>query len=384
MAVGGSRRVNWPFLTTLRWISCGAAILLWMGCLGMVPPVVVSDSGIMEGKTVRVYTLTNRNGLVAKLTNYGAILMELHVPDRNGRSADVVLGFDRPDIYAAGNPYFGATAGRCANRIARARFTLDGKEHQLTANDGVHHLHGGKRGFDKQLWEGRAGESSEGSFVEFSRTSPDGEEGYPGELKVVVTYLLTDKDELHVEMCAGSDRPTLCNLAHHTYWNLGGHGSGDVLNHELQLDCSRYTPADETLIPTGVLAPVAGTPLDFTRPKKVGRDYVKAGLPTAGYDHNFVVDSADGSVRRIARLRDPDSGRVMELYSGEPGVQLYTGNFLDGSMKGKHGVFYPRHAGLCLETQKFPDAIHHPEWPQPVLRPGRPYRHLMIHRFLRE
>jgi aldose 1-epimerase len=358
------------------------ALALLSGCVA--GSVVVSPGGVMEGNEVKVFTLTNRHGLIARLTEYGALLMELHVPDLYGRLDDVVLGFDTPERYAKGNPFFGCTAGRVANRIAGSRFTLDGKEHVLPANDGPHQLHGGPQGFDKKLWKGEGGTGPDGPFVRFSRLSPDGEEGYPGNLDVSVTYRLTNDDELRIEMTATTDRPTLVNLAHHTYWNLGGHDSGDVLAHELALAASRYTPADAALIPTGVIAPVAGTPFDFTRPKRVGKDIVRTGLSGPGYDHNFAVDAADGALRRVALLRDPRSGRTMELLSGEPGVQLYTGNFLDGTLKGKKGALYPRHAGLCLETQKFPDAVHHPAWVQPVLRPGEIYRHVMVHRFRTE
>jgi aldose 1-epimerase len=361
-----------------------AAVLLIGSACGGGSFAESGDAGVMEGRKVQVFTLANRNGLKARLTNYGAVLMELQVPDRKGRLADVVLGFDGPQGYAAGNPYFGCIAGRCANRIARGRFTLDGRDHQLSINNGPHHLHGGTSGFDKKLWEGEAGEGPDGPCVRFSLTSPDGDEGYPGTLHVRVVYVLTQGNELRIEMEAETDRPTLCNLVHHSYWNLAGHASGDVLSHELELACRRTTEVDDALIPTGRVVDVRGGPLDFTSPKPVGRDHVKAGLPLPGYDHNFVVDGADGTLRRVARLKEPRSGRVLELYSGEPGLQLYTGNFLDGSVKGKGGTWYARHAGLCLETQKFPDAIRHPEWAQPVLRPGRVYRHVMVHRFLTE
>jgi aldose 1-epimerase len=348
-----------------------------MGQDSLVP--VVSRATLPP--TVRTFDLVNRRGSSVRLTDYGAIVMSLRVPDRDGRLDDVVLGFDRPETYAAGNPYFGCIAGRCANRVAGARFSLDGREHRLDANDGPHHLHGGRAGFDKKTWGALPGESPGGPFVRFTLISPDGDQGYPGELRAEVAYTLTHEDELRIEMSATSDRSTLCNLAHHGYWNLGGHASGDVLGHELRLACSRTTPVDATLIPTGELAPVAGTPFDFRAFKPLGRDIARAGLPGPGYDHNFAVDGADGSLRLVAVLRDPRSGRVMELHSGEPGVQLYTGNFLDGTMPGKRGVRYPRHAGVCLETQKFPDAAHRPDWIQPILRPGERYRHVMVHRF---
>ena len=353
----------------------------WALCLGLAScasgvEVSVVESGMQEGKAMRLYTLRNANGMVAKLTNYGTILTELHVPDRSGKTADVVLGFEKPEDYLKGHPFFGATAGRVANRIGGARFTLDGKEYALAKNNGPHTLHGGAKGFDKYVWDAETGDG----WVRFSRTSPDGEEGFPGTVKATVTYTLTSANELKVEMTATTDKPTLVNLAHHTYWNLAGHGSGNVLGQELQLFCDRYTPGDATLVPKGTIEPVAGTPYDFTKAKKIGQDLAKTGGDPVGYDTNFVVNGKAGELRPVARAVDPASGRVMELLATEPGVQFYTGNFLDGSVKGK-GATYAKHAGFCLETQKYPDAVHHPEWPSPILRPGETYRHVMIHRF---
>ncbi len=328
----------------------------------------------MSDPAIRAFTLSNGRGLVLRAINFGAIVTELHVPDRAGRPADVALGMKDVDAYLAGHPYFGCIAGRCANRIAEGRFAIDGRSHQLARNNGPHHLHGGVRGFDRRVWEV---DGADAGSVRFSLASPDGEEGYPGNVKAQVVYALTAQDEFRVEMTATTDAPTLLNLAQHTYWNLAGHASGSILDHVLTLDADRYTPVDATLITTGALAEVAGTPFDFRRPKRIGEDL---GRVPGGYDHNYVVRGGDG-LRRAARLEDPASGRCMELFATEPGIQFYTGNFLDGTARGKTGAVYGRHAGLCLETQKFPDAANKPGWPSPLLRPGETYRHVMVHRF---
>jgi aldose 1-epimerase len=339
------------------------------------------EGGMQDESKVQTFTLRNAGGLTAKLTNYGALLMEMHVPGRDGKSADVTLGFDSVDEYLKPHPFFGATAGRVANRIGNASFTLDGKEYPLAKNNGPHTLHGGKRGFDKYAWRATQGDGPDGAWVAFTRTSPDGEEGFPGTLTATVKYRLTPKNELVIEMTATTDKPTLVNLANHSYWNLAGHGSGTVLGQELQLFCDRYTPGDATLVPKGTIEPVDGTPYDFRSPKPIGRDLQKTGGNPVGYDTNFVVNGKPGELRPAAKATDPGSGRVMEVLTTEPGVQFYTGNFLDGTVKGKGGAVYVKHAGFCLETQKYPDAIHHPDWPQPVLRPGETYRHVVVHRF---
>ncbi|HEX7901003.1 MAG TPA: aldose epimerase family protein [Planctomycetota bacterium] len=316
--------------------------------------------GEVEGVPVRLFTLAS-GGLTLRAMSYGAIVTELRLPD----GTDVALGL--PDLagYVAGHPYFGCVAGRCANRIAAGRFSIDGRGHQVSLNNGPHHLHGGVRGFDRRVWDAEA----DGTRVRFTRVSPDGEEGYPGAVRAAVEYALTPAGEFRVEMTATTDAPTLVNLAHHTYWNLAGRGT--ILDHVLTIDADAYTPVDAGLIPTGEIAPVAGTPFDFRRPKRVGDDLAKV---PGGYDHNFAF-------RGVARLEDPASGRALELRSSEPGIQFYSGNFLDGTSKGKAGATYPKHAGLCLETQKFPDAVNRPGWISPVLRPGETYRHVMVHRF---
>jgi len=347
----------------------------------------MSDSwGTIDGARVRLYELENTHGLRAVLTDYGATLVQLHVPDRHGRQADIVLGFDSVADYVDRSPYFGCTAGRCANRIAGGRFTLDGVPASLATNNGPNHLHGGERGFDKQIWAATSAITPLGPSVTFTLVSPDGDEGYPGRLEVSVTYTLTHEDELLVDMEATSDAPTVVNLAHHTYWNLAGHDAGTVRGQALQLSAQRYTPVDATLIPTGELALVAGTPFDFRTRKAIGADLDElppAGDDPGGYDVNFVVDGAAGTMRPVARVEDPSSGRVLEIRSDQAGVQFYSGNWLDG-IAGKDGARYDRQDGFCLETQAFPDAVNHQGeagWPSVILRPGETYRHRMVHAF---
>ena len=340
----------------------------------------VAPFGTIEGMPVDLYTLTNANGLVAKITNYGAIVTELHVPGRDGRLADVVLGFERLDGYLKGHPYFGAIVGRVANRIRNAEFTLEGRRYPLAANDGPHHLHGGRRGWDKVLWNARAFDTAEGPALELTYVSNDGEEGYPGTVTARTVYTLTNDNELRVEMEATTDAATLVNPAHHSYWNLRGHDSGTILDHELTLYADRYTPG-APMVPDGRIEPVEGTPFDFTTAKPIGRDLQQAGGTPIGFDHNFVVSGEPERLRPVARVEDPASGRVMILHADRPGVQFYTGNFLDGSTSGK-GATYVQYAGFCLETQAFPNAINIPAWQdQVILRPGQTYRHTMVHAF---
>lgn len=332
-----------------------------------------------DGREVKSFTLSNGNGMRAVLIEYGATLVSLEVPDRAGIPGDIVLGFKTLDEYREKSPYFGAICGRVANRIANGKFTLDGKEYTLAANNAPHHLHGGTVGFDKVVWNGVMKACGAGQSVVFTYLSPDGEEGYPGNLLSTVTYTLTDDNELAVEYSAVADAPTPVNLTHHSYFNLAGEGSGNILGHELWVNASRYTPGDETLIPTGELATVTGTPLDFTTPMKIGARIKKV---EGGYDHNFVLDRFDDeSLSLAARVYEPETGRVMEIVTTEPGLQFYSGNFLDGSFAGKAGKEYKQHAAFCLETQHFPDSINKPDWPSIVLRPGDTYRHKIIHRF---
>lgn len=323
-----------------------------------------------EGEAVQRYTFRTGRGLVAKVTTYGAILTELQVPDGSGQATNVVLGFDTLERYLQGHPAFGATIGRFANRIARARFTLDGQEYRLAANSGAHHIHGGRRGFDKVVWNARVVTASgREAAVAFSYRSPDGEEGYPGNLDVTVTYVVTADHELRIEYRASTDKPTAVNLTNHSYFNLAG--TGDVLGHELLIPAEQYTPADADLIPTGAIAPVRGTPLDFTTPTAIGARIAQLKPRPNGYDHNYVLPGGGGTLIRAARVTEPKSGRMLEVWTTEPGMQLYTANWLDGATVGVGGVRYVQHGGFCLETQHYPDSINQPQFPSPVLRPGQ-------------
>ena len=332
-----------------------------------------------EGTEIELYILTNKKGLVAKVTTYGAILTELRVPDREGRLGDIVLGFDNLDQYVKGHPFFGATTGRVANRIARGKFTLDGAEHTLAVNNGPNHLHGGIKGFDKRVWKAEAIESWRGPSVILTYTSADGEEGYPGNLRVTVTYTLTDENELRIDYTATTDKATPVNLTNHSYFNLAG--SGDILAHELTLNADRYTPTDDTLIPTGEIAGVKGTPVDFTKPTPIGARFNQLKSKPVGYDHNFVINNGGKKLTLAARVHEPKSGRVMEVFTTEPGVQLYTANHLDGSLKGVGGVVYAQYNAFCLETQHFPDSVNHPNFPSVILRPRQTYSTTTVHKF---
>ncbi len=329
-----------------------------------------------DGAPVDLFTLRNANGLAAKVTNYGAIITELHVPDRNGKSADVVLGFDKLEPYLEKHPYFGATVGRFANRIAGGMFQLDGKTYRLAVNNGPNHLHGGLKGFDKVVWKA---EPQSGAAVKFTYTSPDGEEGYPGKLEVSVLMTLTDANELRIDYTAKCDKPTPLNLTNHSYFNL--FGQGEILGHELMLAADYYTPVDSSLIPTGEIKPVKGGPMDFTTPHTLGARIAEVGNEESGYDHNFVLNGGGKSLALAARVYEPRTGRVMEVHTTKPGVQLYTANYLDGSLTGKNGVVYGRQTAFCLETQHFPDSVNHPSFPSTILRPGEVYAQTTVHRF---
>jgi aldose 1-epimerase len=340
------------------------------------------DFGKMsDGTATDLYVLTNASGMKAKVMTYGAILTELHVPDREGKFDDVVLGFDNLAGYLKGHPHFGSTVGRVANRIAQAKFTLEGKEYRLAVNNGPNSLHGGLKGFDKKVWKAEAVETGDGVAVKFSYLSPDGEEGYPGNLSTMVTYTLTNQNELKIAYLATTDKPTPVNLTNHSYFNLAGPQAGDILGHELMLAADSYTPADATLIPTGEIKPVRGTPLDFTRPLAIGARLAEVGGKPVGYDHNYVINGGGKSLTLAARATEPRTGRLMEMHTTEPGVQLYTGNFLDGKLKGKGGVVYRKHQGFCLEAQHFPDSVHHPEFPSIILKPGKKYMQTTVYKF---
>ncbi len=328
------------------------------------------------GSKAHLYTLENANGMRVSITNYGGIITELHVPDRQGTLADVVLGFDNLDQYLGEHPYFGATIGRVANRIAQGRFALDGKSYQLAINNGPNHLHGGLRGFDKVLWKATP---IKNSGVKLSYSSPDGEEGYPGRLTVTVTMTLTSANELRLDYSARTNKPTPLNLTNHTYFNLAGRG--DILGHELTLDAHYYTPVDETLIPTGEILKVDRTPFDFIQPRTIGSRLRELKGKPRGYDHNFVLDNGGQFLARAARVSEPVSGRVMETWTTEPGMQLYTGNFLDGSLTGKNGMTYRQCGAVCFETQHFPDSVNQPQFPTTVLRPGRIWESATLYKF---
>lgn len=334
-----------------------------------------------------LFTLKNENGMEIAITNYGGIVVSVMAPDRNGEFADVVLGFDSLSGYLGEHPYFGAIIGRHGNRIAEGRFTLEGETYQLVTNNGPNHLHGGTYGFDKVLWQGSemSTDSTVGVLLEYQ--SADMEEGYPGNLDVRVTYTLNNKNELRIQYEATTDAPTICNLTNHSYFNLAGAGNGTILDHLLMINADRYTPVDSTLIPTGELAPVEGTPFDFREPTPIGAR-INADHPQiengGGYDHNFVLNRSGEGLQLAARATEPNSGRVLEVFTTEPGLQFYSGNFLDGSVIGKGGTPYEYRYGFCLETQHYPDAPNQPGFPSTVLRPGEQYDTETIYRFTTE
>ena len=338
-----------------------------------------------DGTAVDIYTLKNAKGVEARITNYGGIVVSLKAPDRNGNFADVVLGYDTLADYVKKNPYFGCLVGRYGNRIAKGKFTLDGKEYTLATNNGANHLHGGVKGFDKVVWAAKPLATKDGPALELRYVSKDGEEGYPGNLSVTAVYTLTEDNALRVDFTAKTDKPTICNLTHHSYFNLLDAGKSTILGHEVMIDADRFTPVDATLIPTGRLRPVKGTPLDFTKPAKIGArinsddEQIKLG---GGYDHNFVLNQkTPGELTLAARVTEPTTGRVLEVYTTEPGLQFYTGNFLDGTITGKGGWVYQHRNAFCMEPQHFPDSPNQPNFPSVVLKPGQTYRNTIIYRF---
>ena len=337
-----------------------------------------------DGTQVNIYVMTNANGMQVSLLDYGGTVKEIRVPDRNGEFANVSLGFSKINDYVEKSPYFGCITGRYANRIAGGKFSLDGEEYQLATNNGPNHLHGGVKGFDKHVWKTKI--SDIGTAVVFSRKSPDGEEGYPGNLDCKVTYTLTNDNELKVDYVASTDKATVINLTNHTYFNLAGEGNGDILGHELMLPGSRFVATDSTNIPNAI-SKVAGTPFDFRKPTAIGAriDQNETQLNFGkGYDHTWLVPQKEDGLSLAARLRDPSSGRVLEILTDQPGIQIYTGNYLDGTITGHGGKPYPYRSGMCLETQVFPDSPNHQGekgWRSCVLRPGQKYTHSTIHRF---
>ncbi len=338
----------------------------------------VSDFGTTpDGQKVSLYTLTNAAGNVVQLTNYGAIVTKVEVPDRQGKRANVMLSFPNLEGYLERHPYFGASVGRYANRIAGGKFQIDGKTYTLVTNNGPNHLHGGTVGFDKKVWSAETSKSDKALSVVFRMTSPDGEEGYPGKLDVTAEYSWSNENELAFTFTATTDKTTVVNLTNHGYWNLAGAGNGNVLNTQLQLFCDRYLSVDDTLIPTGQLTSVEGTPLDFRQAHKLG-ERIDMLPQTKGYDHCFVVNGAAGTMRPAARAVDPDSGRVMEVFTTQPGMQLYTGNHLGG---GASNGGFKQHEGFCLETQHYPDSPNKPDFPTTMLKPGQKYSESTMHKF---
>ncbi len=364
------------------------AVLLLMSCVAVAAAQSVTKESYGKtstGENVDLYTLRNTKGVEAKITNYGGILVSLKVADRNGKFDDVVLGFNDLDSYLTKNdPYMGALIGRYGNRIAKGRFTLNGVEYKLAVNNGENHLHGGIKGFDKVVWTGREMKTPAGPAVVLTYLSKDGEEGYPGNLNVRVVYTLTNNNEIKIDYSATTDKDTVTNLTHHSYFNLAGEGNGDILNHVVTINANRFVPTDAGSIPTGELKNVAGTPFDFLKATAIGArinqddEQLKFGN---GYDHTWVINGRPGTMRLAAEAYEATSGRVMQVWTTEPGVQFYTGNFLNGTLTGKSGKVYARRNGFCFETQHYPDSPNHPSFPTTTLKKGQTYKSTTIYRF---
>jgi len=334
-----------------------------------------------QGVAALAFVLSNGQGASVEITNYGATITRLLVPDKAGRVGDVVLGFDNLSGYEKHTAYFGCVAGRVANRIARGTFVVDGRKYSVPVNNGPNSLHGGLRAYDKRIWKADASNTPVGPAVRLTLVDPDGSEGYPGTVNVTVTYTLTGDNDVRIEYHATTDKPTPINLTNHSYFNLKDGGSSGIGGHVMKLYATQYTPVDPTLIPTGRIDPVRGTPLDFTSGKPIGRDLQATGGDPYGYDHNLVLDSQDASLAKAADVYEPDRGRHMQVWTTEPGVQLYTANYLDGSFVGKTNIAYQRHSAFCLETQHYPDSINHPNFPSTLLRPGQAFRSTTEYRF---
>ncbi|MFA6598022.1 MAG: aldose epimerase family protein [Ignavibacteriaceae bacterium] len=342
---------------------------------------------LSDGQEVNVYTLKNANGMEAKIIDYGATVVSLTAPDKNGKYEDVVLGYDSLDGYVKDKAYFGSIVGRYGNRIGKGKFNLDGKEYQLSINNGENHLHGGTEGFNKKVWtviHTDVVEALGSASITLNYKSKDGEEGYPGTVELTVKYTLTKDNELSINYIATTDKKTILNPTHHSYFNLSGNMHKTILDHEVMIDADKFTPVDVGLITTGAFAEVAKTPMDFRVPKKVGKevdaDFEQLKLAD-GYDHNWALNKAPNQLLKFASVYEPVSGRLMEVSTDQPGVQFYSGNFLDGSVKGKNGVMYARRTGLCLETQLYPDSPNKPEWPSPILEPGKVYNQTTVYKF---
>jgi aldose 1-epimerase len=371
----------------VRWLG-GARILslalLMGGSTVLAKPTEKTAFGkTPDGQSIDLYTLTNKNGMQVAITNFGGIVVRIKVADRNGKAEDVVLGYDSLDGYVSDKAYFGAIVGRYGNRIAQGKFALDGATYTLARNNGENSLHGGTKGFNKAVWAAREVAAKDGPSVELKYTSKDGEEGYPGNLAVKVVYTLTDRNELKIDYSATADKKTVLNLTNHSYFNLNPAGS-DILQHILMIDADRFTPVDSGLIPTGELKGVVGTPFDFRKPTAIGArieqddEQIKLGK---GYDHNFVLNKRGKGVELAARVVEPTTGRVLEVLTDQPGVQFYSGNFLDGTVRGKSSKVYSRRSAFCLETQHFPDSPNHPKFPTTELKPGEKYQSTTIYKF---
>lgn len=348
------------------------------------PGISQAPFGSADGKPVEIYTLTNNKGMEARIMTYGGTVVSLRVPDKTGKLDDVVLGYDAVADYQRSSFYFGSLIGRYGNRIAKGKFSIDGKEYTLATNNGANHLHGGVEGFDKVVWTAHPSMKIDGPRLELTYLSRDGEEGYPGNLNVKVVYSLSEDNELKIEYAATTDKATVVNLTHHSYFNLAGAGNGNILAHELMINADRFTPTDRGSIPSGEFRSVKGTPFDFTRPTSIGSridqtdEQLKFG---SGYDHNFVLNKKNRELSLAATVYYAGNGRVMEVFTTEPGLQFYSGNFLDGSIKGKSGKDYPRRSGLCLEAQHFPDSPNEPMFPTTLLRPGQKYSQTTVYKF---
>ena len=372
--------------------SAGLGAACLVGCSSM--PIPTNTVGTIsqapfgntpDGTPVAIYTLRNNKGMEARIMTYGGIIVSLKVPDKNGKLGDVVLGYDDLDGYLKATPYFGALIGRYGNRIGGAKFTLEGKTYTLATNNGPNSLHGGLKGFDKVVWTAvKADVGPKGPRLELNYLSQDGEEGFPGNLKVTAVYTLTDNNELRLDFTATTDKPTVCNLTHHSYFNLAGQGNGDILGHEVYINSDKTTPVDKELITTGKFASVDGTPFDFRKPTTIGARINDPDTQLQygpGYDHNWVINKPMGKLGLLARVYEPTSGRVMEVFSTEPGLQFYTGNSLDGSITGKGGKVYQRRTAFCMEPQHYPDSPNKPMFPTTELKPGQAFQNTIIYRF---
>lgn len=348
--------------------------------------VTKKEFGIIENKTISLYTLTNSNGMEMNVTNYGCIVTSIKVPDKNGQINDIVLGFNELKDYLEDNPYFGCVVGRYGNRIANGKFSINGNEYILAQNDGTNNLHGGVKGFNKQVWSADEIKNDTYAGIEFKYLSKDGEEGFPGDLSVTVTYTINDNNEFKIDYKATTDKITICNLTHHSYFNLAGERSGSILDHQILIKANKYTPVDSNIITTGELADVSGSPFDLRVPTTIG-NHINDDNPqlkyAGGYDHNWVIDRPDGSKELLlaATVKDPGTGRKMDVLTTEPGIQFYSGNFLDGTLTGKSGLKYQFRSGLCLETQHFPDSPNKPGFPTTILKPGQLYNTSTIYKF---